>query len=63
MFKNMKLQTKLLSIGILLTVIPLLVVSVIIFRQNRKMVQVSDVENTKMAYADLNHIAKGIYAL
>ena len=63
MLKKMKLQTKLLTIGILLTIVPLLVVSIIVFRQNRKMVQVSDEENTKMAYADLDHIAKSIYAL
>jgi methyl-accepting chemotaxis protein len=63
MFRNMKLRTKLLTIGILLTVIPLLTVSVIVYRQNTTMVKVSDEENTKMAYADLDHITKSIYAL
>ncbi len=63
MFKNMKLRTKLLTIGILLTVIPLLTVSIIVYLQNTKMVSVSDEENTKMAYADLDHITKNIYAL
>ncbi|MBN1972269.1 MAG: methyl-accepting chemotaxis protein [Sedimentisphaerales bacterium] len=63
MFKNMKLRTKLLTIGILLTIIPLLAVSVIVYYQNTKIVKVSDVENTKMAYADLDHITKSIYTL
>ncbi len=63
MFKNMKLRTKLLTIGILLTVIPLITVSVIVFRQNRAMVDVADKENTRLAYTDLDHIVKGMYAL
>ncbi len=63
MFRNMKLRTKLLTIGILLTVIPLITVSIIVYRQNTKMVGVSDEENTKLAYADLDHITKNIYAL
>ena len=63
MFKNMKLQTKLLTIGILLTVIPLLAVSIIVYRQNNVMVNVSDVENTKSAYSNLDNIADGVYSL
>ncbi|MBN2588303.1 MAG: methyl-accepting chemotaxis protein [Sedimentisphaerales bacterium] len=63
MFSNMKLQTKLLVIGIVLTTIPLVTVSLIVYHQNTTMVKVSDVENTKMAYSSLDNIAKGIYAL
>ncbi len=63
MFRNMKLRTKLLTIGILLTIIPLLAVSVIVYHQNSTMVKVSDEENTKMAYDDLDHITKNISAL
>ena len=63
MFKNIKLRTKLLTIGILLTVIPLLAVSIIVYRQNSKMVEVSDEENTRLAYADLDHITQNIYSL
>ncbi|MBN2591467.1 MAG: methyl-accepting chemotaxis protein [Sedimentisphaerales bacterium] len=63
MFKNMKLRTRLLTIGIMMTVIPLLTVSIIVYRQNTKMVNVSDEENTKLAYTDLDHITKNVYAL
>ena len=63
MLKRMKLQTKLLTIGILLTVIPLIVVSVVVFIQNDKMVHVADKESINMAYTDLDHIAKGTYNL
>jgi methyl-accepting chemotaxis protein len=59
----MKLRTKLLTIGILLTIVPLLVISVIVFRQNKIMVNVSEEGNTTLAYADLDHLTKGIYAL
>ncbi|MGD2095718.1 MAG: Cache 3/Cache 2 fusion domain-containing protein, partial [Phycisphaerales bacterium] len=63
MYKNIKLRTKLLTIGMLLTAVPLLIVSVIVFRQNKAMVCVAEEENTKLAYADLDHIAKNVYAL
>lgn len=59
----MKLQTKLLVVGILLTVVPLLTVSAIVFRENREMVKVADEENTRMAYETLDQIAQGIYRL
>ena len=61
MFKGMKLRTKLTCIGILLSVIPLMIVSVIVFRQSGKMVSIASEESTKMAYTDLDHIATGIY--
>ena len=60
---KMKLQTKLLTFGVLLTAVPLLVVSLVILRQNSKMVSVAEVESTKMAYADLDHIANNIYSM
>ena len=57
---KMKLQTKLLTFGVLLTAVPLLVVSLVILRQNSKMVNVAETESTKLAYADLDHIANNI---
>jgi methyl-accepting chemotaxis protein len=60
MLKNARLQTKLLTSGILLTVLPLVVTSLIVLRQNGKMVKVADEESTKLAYADLDHIAANI---
>jgi len=63
MLKNMKLQTKLITIGVALTVLPLAVVSVTVFMQNTKMVNIAEEESTKLAYADLDHITENIYAM
>ncbi len=60
MFQNAKLQTKLLTIGISLTVIPLVVVAVTVLIQNERMVRVAENGNTAMAYDDLDHMAKSI---
>jgi methyl-accepting chemotaxis protein len=63
MFKNRKLQTKLLVLGCLLTVIPLLIVSTVVLIQNRKMLHTAETESTRLAYADLDHIAEAVYAM
>ena len=63
MFKRMMLQTKLLLIGSLLTVIPLLIVSVVVFTQNRSMLSIANTESMGLAYADLDHIADSVYTL
>jgi methyl-accepting chemotaxis protein len=63
MLRNVKLRTKLLTYGILLTILPLAVISIVILRQNAKMVKVADEESTALAYADLDHISRSIHAL
>ncbi len=63
MLRNVKLQTKLLAYGILLTILPLAVISFVVLRQNGKMVKVADEESTNLAYADLDHIAQNIYGM
>jgi hypothetical protein len=63
MFHNAKLRTKLISIGVLFTIIPLIVVSVILLKQNRKLVHISGVGNTESAYKNLDSIALATYAL
>jgi len=63
MLKNLKHQTKLLFCGILLTIIPLSVVSVVVLRQNGKMVSVAEEESTNLAFSDLDHIAQNVYAM
>lgn len=57
----MKLQTKLLTFGVLLTAVPLLVVSLVILRQNSQMVNFAETESTKLAYADpiISTVIKG----
>jgi len=63
MLKNLKLQTKLLVMGIAMTVAPLLVISAVVFVQNQRMVDVAEQGSTDLAYADLDHIAKNIYGM
>jgi hypothetical protein len=58
----MKLRTKLLVVGISLAVIPLLIISVVMFRQFGAMVDVAAVESTNLAYADLDNIATWVYS-
>ncbi len=61
MFNSMKLRTRLLFFGIVLTALPLLVVSGLTYLQNQKMVRLSTDEISKLAYADMQHVLEGIY--
>jgi PAS domain S-box-containing protein len=63
MFKRMKLRTKLLIAGIILTVAPLLAVSVVDYFQNHKMFKNTTEQATHLAYTDLAHIAQSVYSL
>jgi methyl-accepting chemotaxis protein len=63
MFKNLRLQTKLLAMGIVMTLVPLVVIASVILVQNKRMVAVAERESTDLAYADLDHIAKNIYGM
>ena len=61
MFRTMSLRARLLVIGIVLTMTPLVIVGVLVYRQNLRMQGVAAAESTKLAYADLDHIAEGVY--
>ncbi len=63
MFRNMKLGIKLLAVGCLLTLLPLLIVGGVVLYQNSQMLEVSETESTKLAYADLDHISRNVWAL
>ncbi len=63
MLKNMKLKTKLLTCGIGLTLLPLLITLGTVLYQNRQMGTAAEEESTKMAYADLDHMAQMVYSL
>ncbi len=58
MLRNLKLRVKLLVYGILLTLLPLTVISIIVLRQNVEMAKAAEQESTNLAYADLDHIAQ-----
>ena len=63
MFTNAKLKTKLLTIGLLLSTVPLVVLSIIVFRQNKAVVSTTGQESTKLAFAGVDNIAKAVYAM
>jgi methyl-accepting chemotaxis protein len=47
----------------MLTLIPLVVVSVVTFIQFQKSIRITREESLKLAYADLDHIANGVYSM
>ncbi len=59
--RNVNLKTKLLLCGVLLTAIPLLIISCMFLWQNKKMIEVSTTESYKLASADLDHVADLLY--
>ena len=63
MFKKMKLGPRLLIIGISLTLIPLIVLGLAAYFQNRTALQLSRDESTKLSYADLDHLVAGVYQM
>ena len=63
MFLSMKLRTKLLVTGVALTALPLGIMIWAVIYQNGRMTQRAAQECVQLAKADLDHIAKGVYAL
>jgi methyl-accepting chemotaxis protein len=63
MFRNLKLKTKMLIVGSVLTVLPLIVFGLFVFNQNAKTVAVATDESIKLATTDLDHIAEGVYRM
>lgn len=60
---NLKLSTKLVVTGILATITPLLIVSVVVYVGNQKMIKVAEETATQQAYADLDHIVENVYGM
>ena len=63
MFKKMKLRSRLLIIGCILTLVPLVIISVTTYIQFQETLKVSEKESLKLAYSDLDHIANGVYSM
>ncbi len=63
MKKHIKLRTKLIGTGILVTIVPLLIVSAVTFIGNQKMFKVAEKSATELSYADLNHMVENIYGM
>lgn len=63
MFNKLKLRTKLLLAGILLTTLPLCVVGAVVYVQNRSMLKTAIDHATELAHEDLAHVAENVYRL
>ncbi len=63
MFKTMKLQPKLLIIGCLLVIVPQIIIAAITLIQNKLILDNTVKETTRLAYTDLDHVAKSVYGL
>jgi methyl-accepting chemotaxis protein len=62
MLEGLTLRTRLLAQGIVLTIVPLAIFSVLVYRQNSRMAEIATEESGRLASADLNHIAEGVHA-
>lgn len=62
-FFDIKIRTKLLLIGIAVTLVPLAIIMTTVFVQNRKIVNTGERESLNLAYADLDHIVDNLYTL
>lgn len=60
---NLKIRTKLLVIGVIITVLPLVIIMLTVFSQNRKVIETGEKESLNLAYADLDHIVDNLYTL
>jgi methyl-accepting chemotaxis protein len=63
MLKRMKLQIRLLVVGITLTALPLLFALCVVIVQNSHSTATAREESMKLANADFNHLVQGIYTL
>ena len=59
--KSLKLRPKLLITGLVLTVLPLLIFSIITYYQTQKATAVSRQESIKLAKTSLDFIARGVH--
>jgi methyl-accepting chemotaxis protein len=63
LLQNVKLRPKLLTVGLLLTLVPLLIYSWATFRQNNASLAVTRSESMKMAWDSLDHVVRGIHKM
>jgi signal transduction histidine kinase len=63
MLDRLALRSRLLIIGVSLTLIPLLLVTAMVLRQNAIMAEIATAESSQLAYTDLDHLAQAVHAL
>ncbi len=61
MLNSIKLRTKILLIGIILSVIPLVIIGIVNYTQSQKTLAASSDEILKYAYEGLDHVASDVY--
>jgi methyl-accepting chemotaxis protein len=63
MFKKMSLRSRVLSLGVALTLVLMAAVCGVVWWQSGQMIEVAKAESTELARADLVHIAQGVYRM
>lgn len=63
MFSGMKIRTKLVLLGAIASIIPLILMLTTVVRQNTKVVRTGEEKSQELAYADLEHIVDNLYTL
>ncbi|HLP06880.1 MAG TPA: Cache 3/Cache 2 fusion domain-containing protein [Opitutaceae bacterium] len=60
---QLSLRARMLLAGITLSALPLIIIAVLVYRQNNRMTAIAVEESRVLAHADLDHVAKGAFAL
>jgi methyl-accepting chemotaxis protein len=63
MLRDLKLRTKIILLGVFATILPMLIIGIVVTRENIAMRDASTEESIKLATTDLDHIAEGVYRL
>ena len=63
MLRNRTLRFRILAIGTALSLVPMIVVSAVVYWQNARMIEAAKSESAEIAYADLDHIAQGVHGM
>nr|MBL0702233.1 Cache 3/Cache 2 fusion domain-containing protein [Desulfobacterales bacterium] len=61
MLKNLNIRLKLMIIGSLLTIVPLIAITVMTIVENKQMIKVAEEESTKLAFAELEDKVSMVY--
>ncbi|MBU0994557.1 MAG: methyl-accepting chemotaxis protein [Proteobacteria bacterium] len=63
MFTFKKIRSRLIVMGMTLSALPLVILSVVTVYQGNAMIRISENETSQLAINDLDHILKGVYAM
>ena len=63
MLKKMTLQKRLLVTGCLMTAIPLLIITMLVYYENMGMIQGAVKETTRLNYSDMSRVTESVYAM